>query len=46
MQNWRGPISLSKILNDWASVLEILLTLGSMFSSLLTYKREDLSDPL
>ena len=39
MQNWRGPISLSKILNVWASVLEILLTLGSMFSSLLTYKK-------
>ena len=39
MQNWRGPISLSKILNVWASVLETLLTLGSVFSSLWTYKK-------
>ena len=33
-QNWRGLISLSKILNVWASVLEILSTLGNVFSSL------------
>ena len=42
-QNWRGLISLSKILNVWASVLEILSTLGNVFSYT---KREDLSGPL
>ena len=31
MQNWKGSISLSKVLNVWVSVLETLLTLRSVF---------------